>query len=71
MLEQTREHTCVNLFRVTIKDTPGNQVKWVDENGKIYNSIFTFKKNTNRRKMADLFERKIICKERNAIDMSY
>ena len=25
-------------------NTPENQVEWVDTNGKIYNSIFTFKK---------------------------
>ena len=37
------EDTCVNLFRERNKDTPGNQIEYMDENVKICNSIFTFK----------------------------
>ena len=42
------EDTCVNLFRMTNEDTPGNQVEWVVENGKIYNNIFTFEDDAPR-----------------------
>ena len=35
--------SCENMYRVTNEDTPENQAEWVDDNGKIYNSIFTFK----------------------------
>ena len=58
------EDTCVNFFRVMNEDTPGNQVKWEDENGKLYNNIFTFKEDAPIEKMADLFERIIICYEK-------
>ena len=46
------------------KDTPGNHVEWVDENGKIYSSLFTFKEDAPIKKMAELFERRIICEEK-------
>ena len=38
----------------------------MDENGIIYNSIYNFKESipTNK-KMADLFEMRIVCKEQN------
>ena len=40
MLKQ--EDTCMNLYRVINEDTSGNPV-YVDENRKIYNSIYYFK----------------------------
>ena len=50
----------MNLLRVTNTRTPGNQVEWVDENGKIYDCIFTLKEDAPiKNKMADLFERNI------------
>ena len=58
------EDTCVNLFRMTNEDTPGNQVEWMDKNGKIYNSIFTFKEDAPIVKTTGLFERRIICEEK-------
>ena len=48
------------------EDTPKYQVEWVDENGKIYNSILTFKEDAPiEEKMHDLFEMRIICEEKD------
>ena len=45
---------CVYLFRVRNKNTPGNQIEYVNKNGKIYNTIFTFKEDAPTEKnMAD------------------
>ena len=55
----------MNLLRVTNTRTPGNQVEWVDENGKIYNSMFTFKVDALiEKRMTDLFRRRVMCKEK-------
>ena len=43
--DNPREDTCVKLFRVTDEDAPEEKKELVDENGKFYNSIFTFKDN--------------------------
>ena len=53
----------MNVYRVINEDTSGNPV-YVDENSIIYNSIYNFKEGmpTNK-KMADLFESRIVCKE--------
>ena len=39
--------------------------------GKIYNSIFIYKDAPIEKKMPDLFERRIICEEKECINMSY
>ena len=58
-----REDTCMNVYRVINEVTSGNPV-YVDENGIIYNSIYNFKEGTpTNKKMADLFEMRILCKE--------
>ena len=55
---QILEGTCVNSYRVTNEDTPENQVKWMNEEGKIYNSIFTFREDAPiEKQMADLCEK--------------
>ena len=58
------EDTCVNIYRVVNKDTSGNLV-YEDENRIIYNNIYNFRKDiqTNK-KMVDLFEMRILCKEK-------
>ena len=59
------EATCVNLYRVTDKDAPEDKIELVDENGKFYNSCFTFKECTPINKtMADCFKRRVVCKIR-------
>ena len=46
--------TCVILYRVTDEDAPEDKIELVDENGKFYNSCFTFKECTPINKtMAD------------------
>ena len=40
------EATCVNLYRVTDEDVPEEKIELMDENGKFYNSSFTFKECT-------------------------
>ena len=48
--------------------TPGNQIKYVDKNGKIYNTIFTFKEDApTKKRMVNPFKRR----KRSATDMSY
>merc|ERR1711976_724142 len=60
-----REDTCVNLYRATNEDAPEEEIEYVDENGKLYVSIFTFKENRpSSKKMNDRFKRRIICKEK-------
>ena len=55
----------MDLFRLRNKDTPGNQIEYVDENRKIYNSILTFKKDaTIEKRMTDLFKMKVIYEEK-------
>ena len=47
------------------EDIPGDQIEWGNENGKIYNSIFTFKNNIPiEKRIAGLFIRRVICKEK-------
>ena len=59
------EDTCVDLFIVRNEDTPGDQIEYVDKNGKIYNTIFTFKEGASiEKRMADLFKRRVICEEK-------
>ena len=55
--------TCMNLHRVINEETSENPV-YMDENSIIYNSIYNFKDGmpTNK-KMANLFEMRIVCKE--------
>ena len=48
----------MDLFRVRNEDTTGDQIEYVDENGEIYNSIFTFKED------AHLFKRRVMCEEK-------
>ena len=52
----------MNVYRVIMKTH--QETQYVDENGIIYNSICNFKEGmpTNK-KMADLFESRIVCKE--------
>ena len=38
-----REDTCVNLYRIIKEEDISGNLEHVDENDKIYNSIFTFK----------------------------
>ena len=66
MLEQRGEYNCVGLFRVRNKDTPGNQIEFVDENERIIcNSIFTFKEvDPTEKRMADFFKKRVICKKK-------
>ena len=55
----------MSLFRVRNEDAPGNQVEWVNKNGKIYNSTFTFKEDAPiEKKIAYLLKRKNICEEK-------
>ena len=55
----------MNLYRVMNEDTPENKVEWRDEDNKIYNSIFIFKEDVLIEKhIADLFDRRIICEEK-------
>ena len=54
----------MNLYRVTNEDIPESRVERVNEYGKLYNSIFTFREDVPIEKKADLFERRIICKEK-------
>ena len=63
--DNPREDTCVNLFRVTDEDAPEERTELVDEDGKFYHSIFTFKENApiNKRKMTDCYKERIVCKE--------
>ena len=59
------EATCVNLYRVTDEDAPEDKIELVDENGKFYNSCFTFKECTPINKtMADHFKRRVVCEEK-------
>ena len=54
------------------EDTPEDQIEWVDENGKIYNSIFTFKEDPPiEKRMVDLFKIESYAKKRSATYMSY
>ena len=65
MLEQKKKDTYVTLYRATNEDTPENQVEWVDKEGKIYNSTFTFRKDTHiEKEIAEFFERKILYEEK-------
>ena len=60
-----REDICVDLSRVRNEDTPGNQIKYIDENRKIYNSIFAFKEDApTEKRIAELFKRRTICKKK-------
>ena len=69
-----RKHRCwnrqvdnifVDLYRVRNENTLGEQIEWVDENEKIYNSIFPFKENASiEKRMPDLFKRRVIYKEK-------
>ena len=45
----------------------------MDKNGKIYNSILIFKVvvPTNEKKIADFFEMRIVCNEKNVADTNY
>ena len=53
------------------KDISGNPV-YVDENRKIYNSIFTFKKGVpTNDKIADFFEMRIVFEAKNVTGTSY
>ena len=53
----------MNLYKIINEDKSGNSV-YVDKNGKIYNSIFTFKEGVpTNKKMADFFEMKIMWEE--------
>ena len=47
------------------EDTPGNQIEFVDENEKIYNSSFTFIKDAPiEKRMTGFFKRRVICEEK-------
>ena len=47
------------------KDISGKEIEYVDKNGKIYNTTFTFKKDAITEKiMAGLFKRRVICKKK-------
>ena len=47
-----------------MKTQQRDQIEYMDKNGKIYNSIFTFKEDALIKKiMADLFKMRVICKE--------
>ena len=53
------------LNRVRNEDAPEVQIKWVDENGKIFKNIFTFKMDAFKAKrMADLFRWIVMCEEK-------
>ena len=52
----------MNVYRVVNKITSGNPI-YVDGNRIIYNSIYNFREDISTKKMADLFEIKIVCKE--------
>ena len=55
----------MDLYRVRNVDTPGNQLEWVDENGKICKSIFTFKEDAPiQKKMTVFFKRRVIYEEK-------
>ena len=67
-----REDTCANLFKVMNEDTPKYQVEWVDENGKIYNSIFNFKKDASiEKKWPTYLKGESYAKQRSSTDMSF
>ena len=61
MLEQQRRRY-VNVYRVVNENTSGNPI-YMDENRIIYNSIHNFREDIPTKKMADLFEMRIVCKE--------
>ena len=53
----------MNQYRIINEDTSGNPV-YVAINGKIYNSIFTFKESVPiNKKRTYFFEMRIVCKE--------
>ena len=53
------------MFSVTDEDVPEDKIELVDENGKFYNSCFTFKECTPINKtMADRFKRRVVCEEK-------
>ena len=61
--QMQKRHLCTSV-QGTIEDTLRNQVERVDENGKIYNSIFTYKEDAPiEKKMSDLFEIRILSEE--------
>ena len=63
-----REHRCwnnriyLNGYRVVNEDTSRNPV-CVEENRIIYNSIYNFKEDMPTKKIVDLLEMRIVCKE--------
>ena len=55
----------MDLYRVKSEDTPGEQIECVDEKGKIYNSILTFKEDAPiEKKMVELFKKRVLCEEK-------
>ena len=60
----------MDLFKVRNEDTPGNQVEL--ENGKIYNSMFTFKEDAPiEKKWMTSLKVKSYTNKRSATDISY